>query len=136
MRLGGVVLLLALGACGWLTPYRIDIQQGNVIEASQIAQLRKGLSREQVRFALGTPLVTDVFHDNRWDYVYYVDRRSRGDSERGQATLFFGKDGLLDRWTAAVAPSRAGERKNRVLEIFGSPEQAGAQAATSPANGG
>lgn len=132
MRFAAVSTLLMLGSCGWLAPYRIDIQQGNVIEAAQIAQLRKGLTHEQVRFVLGTPLVTDVFHESRWDYVYYVDRRSSGESERGRATLYFGKNGLLERWTADVAPTRTGERKNRVLEIFNSAPDGG----STPAGAG
>ncbi|RMG27455.1 MAG: outer membrane protein assembly factor BamE, partial [Gammaproteobacteria bacterium] len=51
--------------------YRIDIQQGNVVTQEQIDQLRPGMTREQVRYLLGTPLVQDTFHPERWDYVYY-----------------------------------------------------------------
>jgi outer membrane protein assembly factor BamE len=65
---------LALGACAppeIIKPYRIEIQQGNYVSQEMVAQLRLGMSREQVRFLLGTPLVSDIFHANRWDYVYY-----------------------------------------------------------------
>ena len=135
-RAASLLILLAVGACGWLAPYRIDIQQGNVVEASQIAQLRAGLTREQVRFVLGTPLITDVFHEDRWDYVYYVDRRSTSEREQGRASLFFAQGGLLERWTADVAPSRVSERKNRVIDITGSGVDDAIKPAASPAENG
>ncbi len=60
-----------LSACGgFLKPYRIDVQQGNVITQRDLDKLRPGMTRVQVRFVLGTPLVTDPFHARRWDYVY------------------------------------------------------------------
>ena len=51
--------------------YTLPIEQGNEIEAENLNKLEKGMSEEQVRFLLGTPLIKDVFHPNRWDYVYY-----------------------------------------------------------------
>ena len=56
-----------------ITPYRMVIQQGNFISQEMVAQLKPGMSKEQVRFILGTPLVTDIFHADRWDYVFYRD---------------------------------------------------------------
>jgi outer membrane protein assembly factor BamE len=53
-----------------ITPYRIDVRQGNFVTQEMVAQLKPGLSREQVRFILGSPLVADMFHGDRWDYVY------------------------------------------------------------------
>jgi hypothetical protein len=53
-----------------LSPYRIDVRQGNFVTQDMVAQLKPGLSREQVRFILGSPLVADMFHADRWDYVY------------------------------------------------------------------
>src|SRR2546427_5764714 len=53
-----------------LTPYRMEIQQGNYITQEMVAQLKLGLTRDQVRFVLGTPLVSDIFHEERWDYVF------------------------------------------------------------------
>jgi outer membrane protein assembly factor BamE len=53
-----------------VTPYRIDIRQGNYITQEMVAQLKPGMSRDQVRFILGTPLVADIFHADRWDYIY------------------------------------------------------------------
>ena len=51
-------------------PYRLDVRQGNFLTQEMVSQLKPGLTRDQVRFILGTPLVTDPFHANRWDYVY------------------------------------------------------------------
>ena len=81
MRMGRL-LFLALGTalvagCGFVpripgvTPYKIDIQQGNFISQEMVAQLKPGMSKEQVRLALGTPLLADAFHADRWDYVYW-----------------------------------------------------------------
>ena len=54
-----------------ITPYRMVIQQGNFISQEMVSQLKPGMTREQVRFILGTPLVTDIFHADRWDYVFF-----------------------------------------------------------------
>lgn len=59
---------LMLGGC----VYRINIQQGNLLDEEQIEQLEVGMTRKQVRFLLGTPMVNDPFHAERWDYVYYL----------------------------------------------------------------
>ena len=81
------LLLLALGGC---TIYRIDVQQGNVVSKEKLAQVEVGMSRDQVRFILGTPLVQDPFHHDRWDYIY---RLTPGDSsienEHYRVTLHF-----------------------------------------------
>lgn len=57
-----------LGGC--LRPFRIDINQGNVIEQDMLDQLRPGMNRRQVQFIMGTPMLADPFHQDRWDYVY------------------------------------------------------------------
>jgi outer membrane protein assembly factor BamE len=118
LRRGAAALLLSsVAACGWLTPYRIDIQQGNVVEAAQLESLRSGLTRDQVRFLLGTPLLTDPFHARRWDYVYTIDRRSGGRSERAHLALFFDDKGLLERWQADVPPGDGNRRASRVIDL-------------------
>jgi len=65
-----LALVLALGGC----VYRLDIQQGNLLDAEQVEQLEVGMTRSQVRFLLGTPMVIDSFDANRWDYVYSLRR--------------------------------------------------------------
>ena len=69
-------LSAALSGCSvtalsdFVKPYRIDVRQGNYVTQDMVAQLKPGMTREQVRFVLGTPLVADVFHSDRWDYIY------------------------------------------------------------------
>jgi outer membrane protein assembly factor BamE len=57
---------------GLLTPYRVDVQQGNVVTQEQVARIKPGMNRLQVRDALGSPLLTDVFHSGRWDYIFVL----------------------------------------------------------------
>jgi len=73
--------------------YRVDIQQGNVIEQSMINKLEPGMTKAKVRFIMGTPLLVDPFHSNRWDYIYSIEP---GDGERAQRhiALFFKEDKL------------------------------------------
>ena len=76
-------------------PYRMDIQQGNYISQDMVSQLKIGMTKEQVRYVLGTPLVADIFHADRWDYVYYYDPR-RGQREARKIAVVF-EDGKLTR---------------------------------------
>src|SRR3990170_1219150 len=85
-----LLLALQLAGCGWLAPYRIDIKQGNFVSQEMVAQLKRGMTKEQVRFVLGTPLVTDIFHADRWDYVYLLDRPGGPRGPRGAAPFFSG----------------------------------------------
>jgi outer membrane protein assembly factor BamE len=68
--------------------YKMTVQQGNIITESMIDQVELGMSPEQVRFLLGTPLLTDMFHTNRWDYVYTI-RRGHNPMEIKRLTLWF-----------------------------------------------
>jgi outer membrane protein assembly factor BamE len=86
-----------------IKPYRIEIQQGNYISQEMIAQLKLGMTREQVRYVLGTPLVTDIFHADRWDYVYYRERP--GGAEQRKVSVHFDKEGRLERIGGDVLPS-------------------------------
>src|SRR5688572_26872221 len=76
-----------------VTPYRMVIQQGNFISQEMVAQLKPGMSKEQVRFVLGTPLVTDIFHADRWDYVFYREMPD-GKREQRNLSVVFEKDKL------------------------------------------
>ncbi len=78
-----------------VNPYRIDVRQGNYVDQSMVSQLRRGMTRDQVRFALGTPLVVDMFRADRWDYVYLF-QPGRGQPERRVVSVFF-VDDVLDR---------------------------------------
>jgi len=90
-----LVGLLALAGCSFPGVYKIDIQQGNVVTQDMIDQLRPGMTRKQVRFIMGNPLLIDTFHANRWDYLYSLQP---GGGERQQeriSLLFNGNDQLV-----------------------------------------
>ena len=76
---------------GFITPYRIDIVQGNAITKEQAALIKPGLTRLQVRDVLGTPLVADPFHANRWDYIFTL-RRPNTDVQRRSVVVTFDGD--------------------------------------------
>lgn len=92
LRLVPLVLLVA--ACSSanlpLSPYRIDVQQGNALEQEAVEKLKPGMSRSQVRFLLGTPLLVDPFRGNRWDYVYNFRKAGRLTEQRRLALFFEG----------------------------------------------
>jgi outer membrane protein assembly factor BamE len=75
---------------GVITPYRIDIVQGNVVTREQLARLQPGMSRAQVREVLGTPLVTDAFHGDRWDYIFTIRRPGTEPQRRSVVVRFEG----------------------------------------------
>ncbi len=126
--------LLFVAACSgvpevtsYLSPYRIDVRQGNYVTQEMMARLKPGMSRDQVRFALGTPLVTDIFHADRWDYVYLF-KPGRGEAQLRRLVVFF-EEGKLVRVggdvvaetaaTAAAAPASAA----RVIEVPSEPKK-------------
>jgi outer membrane protein assembly factor BamE len=88
---------------GVVKPYRIEIVQGNVVTQEVMAQIQPGLGRAQVREILGTPLLTDLFHENRWDYVFTIARQGIAPQQR-RVTVFF-KDNLVERFEADTLPS-------------------------------
>ena len=93
--------LLFLAACsrsfdgGYNLPllYKIDIQQGNVIEQEMLNKLKPGMKKDQVRFIMGTPVIIDPFHNNRWEYVYSF-QEGGGIREQRHITLHFDEDEL------------------------------------------
>lgn len=117
--LGLLALVSLLPACGSLqslssslpsveslvTPYRIDILQGNFVSSEQAAALTTGMPRTQVRDVLGTPLLASAFHANRWDYVFTFSRPGQPHQQR-KLTVFF-KDDLLERVESDPLPSEA-----------------------------
>ena len=82
------VMALSLGAC----IYKIDIQQGNLLEETAVEQVAVGMTKNQVLFLLGTPMVTDSFHEGRWDYTYYLRRGRSRDIERRWMIVYFDGD--------------------------------------------
>jgi len=73
--------------------YRVDIQQGNVIDQSMINRLESGMSKSKVRFIMGTPLLVDPFHSDRWDYIYSLEPGDGGRVQR-RVSIFFNNDKL------------------------------------------
>ncbi|WP_454455954.1 outer membrane protein assembly factor BamE [Thauera phenylacetica] len=105
---------------GLVDPYRIDIRQGNYVDQEMVAQLRRGMSRDQVRYVLGSPLVVDMFRSDRWDYVYRF-RPGSGEAQQRVISLFFAGD-VLDRIEGDVAAASgeaaaAPQQRSRVVEI-------------------
>ncbi len=89
----------------WLTPYRTDIGQGNYISQAMAERLQKGMSRDQVRAILGTPLLVDPFRANRWDYVFEL-RKGDGSKERRRFWVNFEND-VLASWEGDPLPAQA-----------------------------
>ena len=112
-----LAVLLALGGCamlfpsrqtsdsflGMITPYRMDIVQGNVVTQEQAALVKPGMSRAQVRDVLGSPMLTDLFHVDRWDYIFTIKRQGTAPQRRNVIAYFDGDK--LDRIEAADLPS-------------------------------
>ena len=78
-----------------LTPYKVDIQQGNFVSSEMLSKLKPGMTKEQVRFVLGTPLLTDIFHANRWDYIFRL-QKPNGAITTNRVTIFFNEN-LVER---------------------------------------
>jgi outer membrane protein assembly factor BamE len=88
-----VGLCTLLGACSFPGVYRIDIPQGNIITQEMVDQLRPGLTKRQVTFILGTPLLRDTFDQDRWDYIYGY-QPGGGVRSQERITIFFENDQL------------------------------------------
>ena len=120
--LAAALLLAACSGVPAVQPYRIDVRQGNVVTQEMVAQLRPGLTRDQVKFILGSPLVVDMFHSDRWDYVYFY-QPGKGAAEQRRLTVIFENDKLArlagdvvagDGW---LEGAQANPSANRVIDI-------------------
>ncbi|HGM5578382.1 TPA: outer membrane protein assembly factor BamE [Pseudomonas putida] len=89
-----LVGLLALAGCSFPGVYKIDIQQGNVVTQDMIDQLRPGMTRRQVRFIMGNPLLQDTFNTNRWDYLYSI-QPGGGKRQQERMSIFFNESDQL-----------------------------------------
>ncbi len=90
---------------GIVTPYKVEVVQGNFVSKEQVEAIKPGMTRQQVRDILGTPLVTSVFHADRWDYVFTLHRQGVPAQERKLAVFF--KDAVLERVAGDDMPSEA-----------------------------
>lgn len=87
----GICVALAVSGC---SIHRVDVQQGNVLEKEELDKLKKGMSKKQVMFLLGTPLLQDAFQTNRWDYIYTYKKGQETELDRKRLTLHFKNDTL------------------------------------------
>ncbi len=126
-----ILLALLCASCGTalptIKPYKLDVQQGNVVTSKMLLQLRPGMTKSQVRFIMGTPLIQDSFHGNRWDYVYQM-REAGKVIEQRRVILDFEND-LLKTVRGDVIPSagdKASAEENigtRVINPSAKPEE-------------
>jgi outer membrane protein assembly factor BamE len=99
-----------------LSPHKIDIQQGNYVDQEMVAKLKPGMTRAQVRYVLGTPLVADPFHSNRWDYVYRLQKNGGAPEERKMTIVF--EDDKLAQIDGDVVPGEVAEdTKPRMTKV-------------------
>lgn len=104
-------LALGISACSFPGVYKLDVQQGNIVTQDMVNQLKPGMDKHQVRYILGTPLLIDSFHEDRWDYFYSLKNHGE-DYSQERLTLFFADDHLVNmkgnfRPTAAGTASPA-----------------------------
>lgn len=118
MRFFLILLSVVLAGCSsvpilpGLKPYRIDVPQGNFVTQDMVAMLKPGMTRSQVRFALGTPLVVDPFRNDRWDYFYMLHKAGELAERRVVTVVFKGDELLRIEGDVVVAPAaKDGERK-------------------------
>ena len=111
------------------TPYRAEVVQGNFVSREQQLALYEGMTQLQVRELLGTPLLTSVFHGQRWDYIFTMKRRGV-EPQRYHLRLFFSDSGLLERYEGDEMPSEAEfveristKRKYKVPQLEATEEQ-------------
>ena len=125
-RLAGTVFLIAaISGCSSVprivNEYKIDVQQGNVLTQDMVSQLKPGLTKDQVRFVLGTPVLMDMFHANRWDYVYWLKKGSTGTVVMRKFSTYFDAYDRLERVTGDVTAAQASDEtvevESKVREI-------------------
>lgn len=109
---------LSLSACSYLTPHKIEVQQGNLVTQESFARVKVGMNKTQVRALLGTPLLQDVFHANRWDYFFSHDKPGSfapfmRDREQRKLTLVFENDQLakIEGDVKSLPPDKPVEKK-------------------------
>ena len=105
LRLLAVCAVLGLSACSVVKPYKPEVVQGNFVSLEQVQALRPGMPKQVVRDILGTPLVTSLFHSERWDYAFSI-RRQGAEPQQRRLSVFF-EGGVLTRLEGDPVPSEA-----------------------------
>ncbi len=106
------IILAAISACSSLEfpwAYKVNIPQGNYIEHEMVEQLKVGMSKRQVRYVMGSPLVEDTFNTDRWDYYFSVRKGNKMLKEQ-HFTVHF-EDEKLTRWEGTYEPARKNQAK-------------------------
>ena len=112
MRIKLIIVSLLLASCSgipkpfFLTPHKIEVNQGNLVTPEMREKLKVGMSRLQVRSVLGTPLISDPFHASRWDYVYRLEQKCKV-VEQQRLTLYFDDDRLARIDESSMPPQSA-----------------------------
>lgn len=119
MRTSLRIMLIALAALTAGCLYRMDVQQGNMLDDTQVEQLQTGMTRSQVLYLLGTPMVPNAFDKDRWDYYHYLD------SGRGQGRSY--------KLTRRVTVWFENDKVSRIEQDDGSARPAAATPAPAPA---
>ena len=101
----GTMSSSSVNPVNWITPYKVDVIQGNFVSREQVEQLQTGMTRDQVKAVLGTPLLTSLFHADRWDYVFTLKRQGI-EPQSFKYTVFF-KGDQLERFSGDSMPSEA-----------------------------
>lgn len=113
-----VCATLVLAACSLPGVYKIDVQQGNVITQDMVDQLQPGMDKRKVRFVMGTPLLVDVFHQERWDYIYSL--QPGGEARKQERVSLYFEDDKLSRVEGDYRPNplAAGEQTSREVLVI------------------
>src|SRR5450631_2246969 len=116
-RVARAIFALLLGFASSACVYRINIQQGNFLDQAAVEQVKVGMTRSQVRYLLGTPMVADSFNKERWDYIYYLKKGRTKHIDSRRVTIYFDSDKVtrLDKPTAeeaAVQDASAAQIRN------------------------
>ena len=104
------VVLVSFSGCSSFSPYKMDIRQGNYITPEMRKKVKVGMSRQQVSSILGSPLVSDVFHANRWDYIYRFEEKTKL-VEQQRLTLYFEGEFVSRIDDNQAADSKPAEKK-------------------------
>jgi len=114
MGLLAVLTIALLGGCGWPRVHKVVVQQGNVISQEMIDKLKPGMTRSQVAYIMGEPVVRNTFNEARWDYVYTLENPGRYELNSSMS-LFFRND-KLSHFTGDLAPTAAWAKEKEAKE--------------------
>jgi outer membrane protein assembly factor BamE len=135
LRYSIILLAVLCASCGTalptVKPYKLDVQQGNVVTSKMLLQLRPGMTKSQVRFIMGTPLIQDSFHGNRWDYVYQMREKGKITDQRRVILDFDGealktvRGDVIPKGSELKTDEGATNSGTRVINPTGKPEEKG-----------